>query len=269
MSKGASQAMTFWEHVEVLRRIVFCIIGAIVGVSAVAFFFKEQLFDIVFAPHDSDFIIYRLFCRLAEALNMPSICPGEFHVDLINTELTSQFMTHLSVSIYFGVLSTSPYIVYKLFGFISPALYDNERRYSFILIFCSFLLFFSGVLLNYFVIFPLSFRFLGTYQVSDFVVNQITLSSYISTLVMLSLLLGIVFEIPVLAFFLAKLGLISKEMLRRYRRHAFVVICIIAAIITPTADIFTLLLVACPIFILYELSILVVGRVNKGGNEVH
>lgn len=255
--------MTFWEHVEVLRKIIFYIIGAIVGVSTIAFFFKEQLFHIIFAPRDSHFIFYRLLSKLSEILGMPSICPEDFHVDLINTELTSQFMTHLSVSIYFGVLISSPYIVYKLFSFISPALYYKERKYSFVLIFCSFLLFFSGVLLNYFVIFPLSFRFLGTYQVSDFVVNQITLSSYISTLVMLSILLGIVFEIPILAFFLAKLGVINKNILKRYRKHAFVAICIIAAIITPTADIFTLLLVALPIWILYEFSIFIVGRANK------
>ncbi|MDY6426415.1 MAG: twin-arginine translocase subunit TatC, partial [Bacteroidales bacterium] len=138
----------------------------------------------------------------------------------------------------------------------------NERKYSVKLVCFFFLLFFLGVLLNYFVIFPFSFRFLGTYQVSENVVNQISLSSYVSTFLMLSLLMGILFEIPVVSFFMAKLGLINAQMLREYHRHAIVVICVISAIITPTADIFTLLLVAMPIFLLYELSIVIVKRVE-------
>ena len=172
-------------------------------------------------------------------------------------------MTHLSVSMWLGVVAAMPYLIYQLYGFVSPALYDNERRYSYYLIFCSVILFACGVLLNYFVIFPFSFRFLSTYQVSSEVVNQIALSSYISTFFMLSLMIGIIFEIPIMAYFLAKLDLISAEIMRKYRKHAFVVICIIAAIITPTADIFTLMLVALPIALLYELSIAIVKRVQK------
>ncbi len=131
------------------------------------------------------------------------------------------------------------------------------------LIFCGVVLFAMGVLLNYSLIFPLAFRFLSTYQVQDIVVNQIALKSYISTFLMLSLMMGILFEIPIVAYFLAKLGFINDEILRTYRKHAFIVICIIAAVITPTADIFTLLLVTCPIMLLYETSILIVGRTNN------
>ena len=171
-------------------------------------------------------------------------------------------MTHLSVSMCAGVIVAMPYLVYKLYGFVSPALYKQERKYSFVLIFSSFLLFGLGILLNYFVIFPFSFRFLSTYQVQDFVVNQIALSSYTSTFLVLSLLLGIVFEIPILAYFLAKLNIIDAQMMKKYRRHAFVVICILAAIITPTADIFTLLLVVLPISLLYEFSIAIVKQVK-------
>lgn len=257
-----NERMTFWEHLEVFRHILFrCL--AIWGVCSIAAFcFKNEIFQIIFAPSRNDFILYRLLCRLAEATSISSLCPGDFHANFINTQLTSQFMTHLGVSMCVGVIIAMPYLIYKLYGFVSPALYQHERKYSFVLIFSSFVLFGMGILLNYFVIFPFSFRFLSTYQVQDFVVNQIALSSYTSTLLVLSLLLGIVFEIPILAYFLTKLGVINHQLMRNYRRHAFVVICILAAIITPTADIFTLLLVACPIALLYEFSIRVVKKVE-------
>lgn len=255
--------MTFWEHIDVLRKIIFRCLAVLTLCSSVAFCFKEQIFAIVFAPSKSDFILYRLMCRLSDIIEISALCPDSFEAKFINTQLASQFMTHLSVSICVGVIVAMPYLIYQLYSFVSPALYDNERHYSFVLIFCSFLLFFAGVLLNYFVIFPFSFRFLSTYQVDVAVVNQIALSSYTSTLLMLSLLMGLLFEIPILAYFLAKLGIITVDVLKQYRKHAFVAICIIAAIITPTADIFTLLLVACPIALLYELSMKVVKWTTK------
>lgn len=257
-----NERMTFWEHVEVFRKILFrCL--AIWGICSIAAFcFKNEIFDIIFAPSQSNFVLYRAMCKLSILTGLSSLCPGEFEANFINTQLTSQFMTHLTVAMCVGVVVAMPYLVYKLYGFISPALYTKERKYSFVLIFSSFLLFGMGILLNYFLIFPFSFRFLCTYQVQDFVVNQIALSSYTSTLLILSLLMGIVFEIPILAYFLAKLGLINHQLMKNYRRHAFVIICILAAIITPTADIFTLLLVACPIALLYEFSIRVVKRIK-------
>ena len=257
-----NERMTFWEHVEVFRKILFRCLAIWAICSIVAFCFKEELFYIIFAPSKSDFVLYRAMCHLAETTGLLSLCPGEFSISFINTQLTSQFMTHLSVSMCAGVIVAMPYLVYKLYGFVSPALYKQERKYSFVLIFSSFLLFGLGILLNYFVIFPFSFRFLSTYQVQDFVVNQIALSSYTSTFLVLSLLLGIVFEIPILAYFLAKLNIIDAQMMKKYRRHAFVVICILAAIITPTADIFTLLLVVLPISLLYEFSIAIVKQVK-------
>ena len=257
------EKMTFWEHVEVFRKVVFRCLGIWLLCAIAAFVFKDEVFSILFAPSKSDFILYDVLCLISSKINIEVLCPGSFEIDFINTQLASQFMTHLSVSMWLGVVAAMPYLIYQLYGFVSPALYDNERRYSYYLIFCSVILFACGVLLNYFVIFPFSFRFLSTYQVSSEVVNQIALSSYISTFFMLSLMIGIIFEIPIMAYFLAKLDLISAEIMRKYRKHAFVVICIIAAIITPTADIFTLMLVALPIALLYELSIAIVRRVQR------
>ncbi len=229
----------------------------------VTFLNKELLFNIVLAPHKSDFIIYRFFCRLSEMISVSGICPDAFQVGLINTELPSQFLIHLSTSFYVGILLVFPYIIFQIYRFVSPALYENERKYSAVVIFCSCLLFYVGVLLNYFLIFPLSFRFLATYQVNSEVVNMISISSYISILMMLSLMIGIMFQLPVLSWLFAKLGFLSAGFMKRYRRHAIVVILIIAAIITPTTDIFTLMLVFVPIYILYELSIGVVKIMER------
>ena len=257
------QQMTFWEHIEVFRKVVFRCLGVWTVCAVTAFCFKDRLFGILFAPAQSDFILYRGMCRLAELLHLNSLCPGDFTAQFINTELASQFMTHMWVALWFGVIAAFPYLIYQLYGFVAPALYEQEKRYSVMLIGFGILLFATGVLLNYFIIFPFSFRFLSTYQVQEAVVNQIALKSYIDTFLMLSLLLGILFEIPILAYFLAKLGIIETAMLKRYRKHAFVAILIIAAVITPTADVFTLLLVSLPIYLLYEVSILIVRNTRQ------
>lgn len=254
--------MTFWEHVEVFRNLLLRCIAVWLVFACAAFFFKDCVFQIVFAPSENSFVLYTALCRFASAVGVESLCPQDFSVGFINTELASQFMVHLKMAACVGLVFALPYLVFELYRYVSPALYDNERKYSVKLVCFSFILFFLGVLLNYFVIFPFSFRFLGTYQVNENVVNQISLSSYVSTFLMLSLLMGILFEIPVVSFFMAKLGLINAQLLKDYRRHAIVVICVISAIITPTADIFTLLLVAMPIFLLYELSIVIVKRVG-------
>ena len=172
-------------------------------------------------------------------------------------------MIHMSTAFYAGLVLASPYIIYLLFGFISPALHEAERKTCLKIMIPGFFLFITGILLNYFVIFPLSFRFLATYQVSELVVNKISISSYISSFTMLSLLLGAAFEIPIIAYFLSKLGLITAPMLKQYRKYALVGILVVAAIITPTSDVFTLLLVSIPLYFLYELSIQVVGRSRK------
>lgn len=200
--------MTFWDHLDELRSVLFRIVAVVAVFIVFGFFFKDQLFSVVLAPKKSDFFFYSLLCRLSEVLNMPGLCPGEISSTLINTQLTGQFMMHVMVSVYAGVIAASPYIIYKLFHFISPALYANERKYSVRIITSGYLLFIIGVLMNYFIIFPLTYRFLAMYQVSSEVQNTIMLSSYIDTMMLLSLLMGIVFEIPVVGWFLGKVAFV-------------------------------------------------------------
>ena len=259
--------MTFWDHVEVLRKVIFSCLIPLLLCTVAAFLFKDTVFEAVMAPSRSDFILYRGLSHLAALTGITSLAPPDFEIQLINTQLVSQFMVHLRISLYVGIVVAAPYIIYRLFGFVAPALYEREKRYAVAFIASAALLFVCGALLAYFLIFPLSFRFLGTYQVAASVVNQINLDSYISTFLMLILLMGILFEIPILTFFLAKWGIMSAQDMKRYRRHAFVVICIVAAIITPTVDIFTLLLVACPIALLYELGIVIARHASPASDD--
>jgi sec-independent protein translocase protein TatC len=186
-----------------------------------------------------------------------------FEISLFNPELAQQFLVHMRVALWMGLLVVSPYVLYLLFHFVAPGLYAHERRYAVQAVGTGYLMFLMGVALNYFIIFPFTFRFLGTYQVSPDVPNQIALTSYISMLLMLCLVMGVVFELPVLCWLLAKIGVLKAQYMTRYRRHAIVVIVILSAIITPTGDAITLSVVALPIYILYEISVGVVRRVEK------
>lgn len=238
--------MTFWDHLDELRSVIIRILVITVLAAAIAFCMKDWLFTVVLAPRTSDFITYQLM----------GVEP--FSIHLMNTGLTEQFMIHLKTAMYAGLLLASPYILYQLFRFVSPALYDNERKYATALVSSGYLMFMLGTALNYFLIFPLTVKFLGTYQVSADVANMLTLQSYMDTLIMMSLVMGIVFELPVVSWLLGKMGLIKASMMQIWRRHAIVAILIISAIITPTTDAFTLFVVALPIWLLYELSILIV-----------
>lgn len=254
--------MSFWEHVEVLRASLIKMAIVIMLCSVMAFLFKEEMFSVLLAPKNDAFITYSLFRRIAEWTTGKA--DAAFSIQLINTGLTEQFVIHMKASVCIGFLMSSPYLLYQLFHFISPALYENERKYSLRVAGSGYVMFILGVLLSYFLIFPLTFRFLGTYQVSSDVTNMITLQSYMGTLLMMCSLMGIVFELPVLCWLLAKLGLLSSMDMRRFRKHSIVVILIISAVITPTSDIFTLSLVALPVWLLYEVSILIVSKsVNR------
>lgn len=252
--------MTFGGHLEVFRQMLFRIIGVVGVFAAVIFCLKETTFDILLAPSEWDFVTYRWIEGLMNTLGM-SLQFDEFHVDMIATELSSQFMTHVSTSLYLGLLCASPYIVYELFRFVSPALYENERRYSVRLVMAMYLLFIAGVLMSYYVLFPVSFRFLGTYSVSAKVHSSITLDSYTTTFTSLTLVMGMVFQLPVVAYFLGKLGLVQSAMLTRYRKHSFLAIMVVAAVITPP-DLMTLILVTIPLYLLYEVSIKIVRYVE-------
>ncbi len=238
--------MTFWDHLDELRGMIIRVLMVTALGAAIAFCLKDELFTIVLAPRSSDFITYQLL----------GVEP--FSVHLMNIGLTEQFLIHLKTAFYAGILVASPYIIYQLFRFISPALYDNERKYATLLCCSGYMMFMLGTALNYLLIFPLTVKFLGTYQVSPDVANMLTLQSYMDTLLMMNLVMGIVFELPVVSWLLGKMGLIHAAMMQSLRRHAVVAILVVAAIITPTTDAFTLFVVALPIWLLYELSIVIV-----------
>lgn len=227
--------MTFWEHLDELRGVIIRCLAVTLVLMGVAFVFKEEVFAVVLYPKGN-----------------------ELH--LINTAVTGQFVTHMMVSFYAGLVGAMPYILYQLFHFVSPALYRQERRLALCLVLSGYIMFALGVLFTYFVIFPFTLHFLGNYQVDAEVENLISLGSYIDTLLMLSLTLGIVFELPVVSWLLGRFGLLHADLMRRHRRDALLAIVIVAAIITPTSDAFTLMLVSVPVYLLYEISILVVRK---------
>ena len=251
----------FWWHLDELRGVLLKIVIAVVACAAVAFCFKEEVFSIVLAPKEADFATYRFLSDLCLRFGLPPV--DSFEVNLINTGLAQQFIVHMKTALCVGLLCVSPFIIYQIFSFVAPGLYSSERRIALRVVWSGYFMFILGVLLDYFLIFPLTFRFLGTYQVASDVTNLISLDSYMSTLIIMSLWLGVMFELPVIAWILAKTGILRHSMLRDYRQHAIVIILIIAAIITPTSDVVTLLLVSLPIYILYEISILIVRQTEK------
>lgn len=259
-SDSDGNLLTFGGHLEVFRQMLFRIIGMAGVLAVVIFCFKDTTWQLLLAPSEWDFCTYRWMENAMQTVGF-DFHFNEFHVEMIATDLSSQFMSHISTALYLGVLGASPYILYELFRFISPALYESERKYSVQIATIIYAMFILGVLMSYFVLFPISFRFLGTYSVSAKVVNNITLDSYISTFTSLTLVMGLVFQLPVVAFFLGKLGFISSEMLSKYRKHSFLIIMLVAAIITPP-DLMTLFLVTIPLYILYEVSIRVVKWVE-------
>lgn len=264
---------SFWDHLEVMRWMIIRSIAVVVVLAVVLFTFKDFVFgNIIFAPCSPDFVTYRGMCRLGDLIGIEAICPEVSQVELININLASQLMTHLSVSFYLAIILALPYLMTELWLFVSPALYSHERKPAVIAVVSFFLQFFIGLALSYFLIFPLTFNFLGNYQVSPDVTNQISLNSYISTFNGLMLSLGLVFEMPIVAYFFARIGVLKAAMLSRFRKIAIVASLTLAAFITPSTDVFTMCLVALPLYLLYEFSRLVVKRVERKNSsqlEIH
>lgn len=215
------ELLTFGGHLEVFRQMLFRILGVAAVIAVVVFCFKDTTWRLLLAPSEWDFCTYRWLEGLMQAMGL-DFRFEEFHVSMIATDLSSQFMTHVTTAVYLGLLGASPYILYELFRFISPALYESERKYSVQVAGIIYALFIAGVLMSYFVLFPVSFRFLGTYSVSAKVVSNITLDSYVSTFVSLTLVMGLVFQLPVIAFFLGKMGIVTSSVLSDYRKHSFI-----------------------------------------------
>jgi sec-independent protein translocase protein TatC len=257
--------MSFLQHLEELRWHLVRSVLAITVIAVVAFLNKEFLFDgVLLAPKSPSFLTYRWLCLISHKLNLgDDLCVQNIPFSLISTDLSAQFTTHMWVAFVAGLIVASPYILWEAWRFIKPALYEKERNYAQGIVFYTSSLFIIGVLFGYYVITPMSVNFLGTYQVSPEVKNTITLDSFISTVTTLTLLTGLVFELPIVIYFLSKIGIMSPGFMRTYRKHAVVLILILAAFITPTSDATTMMMVAVPLYALYEISIIVSARVVR------
>jgi len=257
------KVMTFWDHLEELRGNLVRSIIAIVLLAVVAFLNREIIFDyIILAPSKPGFITNVGLCWVAQQLNINALCLDDVNLQIINIKMSGQFLTHMYISIVAGVILSFPYILWEIWRFVRPAMHENERKYSQGGVFISSMLFLLGILFSYFLIVPLTVNFLGTYHVSESVYNQISLSSYISTVVSVTFAVGVVFELPILVYFLTKIGLITPDFLKKNRRYMYVILLILSAIITPP-DMFSQILVVFPLIGLYEFSITVSRRVYK------
>lgn len=261
--EDSGQIMSFWAHLEELRGHLVRSAIAVFLLAVVAFIAKDFVFDyIILAPKEPYFVTNRLFCYVAARLSMPVLCINQVPVEIINIELAGQFKTHLVVSLIAGVIVAFPYILWEFWRFIKPALHPREKANSRGAVAVTSFLFLSGVCFSYFLIAPLTINFLGTYQVSSMVANQIALRSYISTVTMVTFATGLVFELPVIVYFLSRVGLLTPEFMKRNRKVAFILIIALSAIITPP-DVFSQILVGIPLYALYEISIRISKRVNR------
>ncbi|HEY5470924.1 MAG TPA: twin-arginine translocase subunit TatC [Bacteroidales bacterium] len=267
--KKGENEMSFLEHLEELRWHIIKSVLAIVFFMIIAFIFKSFIFDhIILAPKSPTFFTNRVLCQFGEFLmrqfnfESNSLCINSKPLNLINISMSGQLTTHFAVAMVAGLILAFPVVLWEFWQFFKPALKPNEARYAQGTVLTASLLFFTGVLFGYYMLAPLSLHFLSSYEVSAEVVNQINIRSYIGTLTSVCLATGLVFELPIIAFFLTKVGLITPTFMRKYRRHAIVVIFIIAAIITPP-DVFSQTLVAIPLLLLYEVSIFISARVMK------
>lgn len=255
--------MGFLDHLEILRWHLVRSVLAVIVFAIVAFIFHDFIFDnIIFAPKESDFWTNRKLCELSDLLNSDFLCINQNTMDIYNINFTGQFSTHIMVSLVIGVIIGFPYLFWEFWRFVKPGLYEKEAKNSRGSIFYTSFLFILGVLFGYYLIVPLSINFLSNYTVSSQVANEINLGSYISTVTSIVLAAGVVFELPILVYFLAKIGLVNSAFLKKYRRHAIIVILALAAVITPP-DVFSQILVGLPLLLLYEVGIYIAKRIEK------
>lgn len=261
--KDTEKVMSFWDHMEELRSHIIRSIIAIVVLAIAAFLNRKIIFDvIILAPSKPGFFTNRVLCWVSHKLALNALCISDMNLDIINIKMSGQFLTHMYISLVAGFIVAFPYILWEIWRFVKPAMLNNERKYSRGGILVSTLLFAIGIVFSYFMIVPLTVNFLGTYQVSPTVHNQISLSSYISTVVSLTFAVGVVFELPILVYFLTSIGVVTPGFMKKNRKYMFVILLILAAIITPP-DMFSQVLVVIPLVLLYEFSIIISKRVYK------
>ncbi len=263
MSELEASEMTFWDHLDDLRKILFRIAAFIAVVALVFFSFMKELFDLVIlAPSRNDFFLYEWMNGMAQKwpLLFPDFCIGNFEVKIININLSSQFFIHMSTSFWFALVFSFPFVIYQLFLFVKPALYSNEQKNAGWAFLFGNILFYIGVAIGYLMVFPLTLRFLAGYQLSSYIDNSVSLDSYMDSFLMLCFIMGLVFELPLLSWLLSQMGILRRNFFIKFRRHAVVILLIVAAFITPSGDPFTLMVVFLPIYMLWEISALVVKK---------
>jgi len=262
--KNIEAEMSFFDHLEVLRWHIIRSVIAIIVFAIIAFTFYDFVFEeVIMGPKNLDFWTYRMMCKVGHTFNLEGFCVEKIPFNLINTDLGGQFMLQINSSLLMAIAMGFPYLLFEVWLFIKPALTDVERKSAQGFVLYATLLFLVGALFGYYIVVPLSVNFLANVSLSDEIVNQITIDNYLSTIATLTLGCGIIFLLPILIFILSKLGIMTPQFMRASRRYAIVIILTIAAIITPTADIITLLTVSAPMFLLYELSIMVSANVKK------
>lgn len=266
--KNIESEMSFFDHLEVLRWHIIRAVIAVTIFAILSFTFYDFVFnEIIMGPKNLDFWTYRMMCKVGDALNLAGFCVEKIPFNIINTELAGQFMLQINSCLLMAVALGFPYLLFEVWLFIKPALTDIERKSARGFVFYATILFIIGALFGYYIVVPLSVNFLANVSLSEEITNQITIDSYLSTIATLTLGCGIIFLLPILIFILSKIGIMTPEFMRASRRYAIVIILVIAAIITPTADVITLLTVSAPMFILYELSIMVSANVKRAREQ--
>ena len=257
--EDSANELTFWEHLDVLRMSLFRIMGVLLVAMIIAFLVLPHIFDkFILGPTNGDFFLYKWLAGLSKIPFAPDFSSEDFHVEIININVATQFMMHFSLAFWMGLVLSFPFVLYEIWKFIRPALFPNEERSISSAFIFGAVMFYLGCALGYCVIFPFTFRFLTQYQLSETIQNQISMNSYLSNFLIIIFMMGLLFELPLIALILSKLGIVHKQFLREYRKYAVVFLLVLAAVITPTGDPFTLAVVFVPLYLLYELSILLV-----------
>jgi sec-independent protein translocase protein TatC len=256
--------MSFIDHLEELRWHVIRSVVAILVLSIAAFFAKHFVYHmLILGPARPDFWTYQMFCKIGAALNIESLCIDKLNFTLMSREMTGQFTMHITSSFVIGFIVAFPYVFWEIWRFIKPGLKATERNISRGAVFFVSLLFLIGIFFGYYIVAPMAINFLANYQLDESILNQFDITSYMSILIMTVLACGIMFQLPMVIYVLSKLGIVTPAVMRKFRKHSFMGILVLAAIITPSPDVFSQLLVAVPLFFLYEISIFISAAVKK------
>lgn len=264
MKQEYDTSLTFWQHTSALRKVLIHLTVAMFSTTLIVFIFKDFVFNqIILLPRTADFFTNKILCNLSELLKTPSLCINQMPLPIVNIDISGQFVAHLKVSFWLGVLLASPVIIFEVARFTKPALTKNELKAGTKFIVFASVMLILGLLFGYLIIVPITVHFFSSYQVSNQIVNQINLNSYISTVLNLILSAGVAFELPVAIHYLSEWGIVNAKMLSKYRRHAVIIILTIAAIITPP-DMFSMVIVAVPLYFLFEISVLTARTKSTG-----